>query len=614
MSTLFQPTALVGAIAIAMGFSTATSAQPTSKTAVNTALETLVVTATRSEEKIKDVPARISIIEPQILEQSPIAALPDLLKTDPSINVVQSGGYGQQTSIFLRGSNSNQTLVLRDGVRLNTATTGAASIPFIDTTDIKQIEILKGPASVLYGTDAIGGVIQFVSKTPEKTGAFITGEMGENKTYKSLVGADLAENDFYAQIRGQRLETDGTSVFNINDNRKYSYDQKGYSAKLGVNKEAYAASIDYSQNEGNSQYYNNGNLANQDFENEIINLKGRINPIQTLEVNGRLSQFKDNLDQRTSSGFVHSTTQEAEIYSKWNFTSAQNVLFGVTHRNTDAKTQAIDEDIDSTGYYIQHQYETDRLQTQVGVRVEDNEKFGTHTVAQGGVRYQLLPNTSIYTNIGSAFKSPTLNDLYAFGGNELLKPEESISYEIGIDQVLPLNILVGASAFYTEVDNLINSICVSTCNPNWVTTFPVYQNQNINQASMTGGELTAQWKNEQYFINTGYTYVKTEDEKQNTELLRRPRQSLTISTGLQNVDYGLSAALVAKSKAKDFNRDIPGYARVDLNAYWNINPSIKLFTNIENVGDVKYKTVHSSGEKYYINGGRLASAGVTFRY
>ena len=88
--------------------------------------------------------------------------------------------------------------------------------------------------------------------------------------------------------------------------------------------------------------------------------------------------------------------------------------------------------------------------------------------------------------------------------------------------------------------------------------------------------------------------MKTEDEKKNTELLRRPRQSLTISTGLQNVDYGISAALVAKSKAKDFSRDIPGYARVDLNAYWNINPNVKLFTNIENVGDVKYKTVHSS--------------------
>lgn len=612
MSTLFQPTALVGAIAIAMGFTS--SVHAAEQKVAKAALNTIVVTATRSAEKIENVPARISTIEPAILEQSPIKALPDLLKTDPSINVVQSGGYGQQTSIFLRGTNSNQTLVLRDGVRLNTATTGAASILFLDTTDLKQIEVLKGPASVLYGTDAIGGVVQFVTKTPEKTGTFVTGEMGENQTYKSIVGADLAEDGVYAQIRGQILETDGTPVFNMNDTRDYSYDQKGYSAKFGVEKEQYAASLDYSQNSGNGQYNNWGTLSSQDFENEIVNLKSRVNPTETTEINARLSQFKDDLDQVTSSSFVHSTTQEAEIYGKWNFTPAQNILLGITQRNTDAKTQALDEDIDSTGYYIQHQYQANGLSTQIGLRVEDNEKFGTHTVAQGGVRYQLLPNTSIYTNIGSAFKSPTLNDMYAFGGNDQLKPEESISYELGIDQKLPLNILIGASAFYTEVDNLINSTCISTCDGDWETTFPVYQNQNIDQAKMTGGELTAQWAKDQFFINAGYTYIKTEDTNQNTELLRRPRQSFTVSTGLQNADYGLSAALVAKSKAKDFSRDIPGYARIDLNAYWNINPTVKLFTNIENVGDVKYKTVHSAGDQYYVNGGRLASAGVTFKY
>ncbi len=612
MSIQFQPTALVGAIALALG--TTSSVHATEQKVAKASLDTIVVTATRSGEKIENVPARISIIEPAILEQSPLKALPDLLKTDPSINVVQSGGYGQQTSIFLRGTNSNQVLVLRDGVRLNTATTGAASIPFLDTTDLKQIEVLKGPASVLYGTDAIGGVVQFVTKTPEKTGAFVTGEIGENQTYKSIIGADLAENGVYAQIRGQVIETDGTPVFNINDNRNYSYDQKGYSAKFGIEKERYATSLDYSQNSGNVQYSNWGAFSSQDFQNEIVNLKGRINPTQATEINARLSQFKDDLDQVTSSSFVHSTTQEAEIYGKWNFTAAQNVLLGITQRNTDAKTQDLDEDINSTGYYIQHQYQTNSLSTQVGVRIEDNEKFGSHTVAQGGIRYQLLPNTSIYTNIGSAFKAPTLNDMYAFGGNDQLKPEESISYEMGIDQKLPLNILAGASVFYTEVDNLINSICVSTCNGDWVNTFPIYQNQNIDQVKMTGGELTAHWAKDQFFINAGYTYVKTEDTKQNSELLRRPRQSFTVSTGLQNADYGLSAALVAKSKAKDSSRDIPGYARVDLNAYWNINPTVKLFTNIENVGDVKYKTVHSAGDQYYVNGGRLASAGITFKY
>ena len=203
--------------------------------------------------------------------KSPIASLPQLLQTDASINMVQSGGYGQAASIFLRGGNSNQTLVLRDGVRLNSNTSGTASLPFIDTTDIKQIEVLKGPASVLYGTDAISGVVQLISKTPEKTAAFVTGEIGENKTYKSVIGADLAENGFYAQIRGQRLETDGTPVKDIKNAADASFDQKGYSAKIGVEKEQYAASVDYSENQGYSDYDSSGKLVSQDFKNEIIN-------------------------------------------------------------------------------------------------------------------------------------------------------------------------------------------------------------------------------------------------------------------------------------------------------------------------------------------------------
>lgn len=211
MSKSFQPTRLVGAIAIAMGFSPVIFAEDTTNT---TQLDPIVITASKSAEKASEVPARINIIEPKVLEQSPIASLPQLLQTDASINMVQSGGMGQLAEIYLRGTESDHTLVLRDGIRLNNASSGTASLAFIDTTDIKQIEVLKGPASVLYGTDAIGGVIQLVSKTPEKNRAFITGEIGENKTYKSVIGADLYEDGFYAQIRGQRLESDATKVTN----------------------------------------------------------------------------------------------------------------------------------------------------------------------------------------------------------------------------------------------------------------------------------------------------------------------------------------------------------------------------------------------------------------
>lgn len=165
MSILFQPTRLVGAIAIAMGCSPAIFAEDT---IISAQLDPIVVTASKGAEKASEVPARITIIEPEVLEQSPIASLPQLLQTDAAINMVQSGGYGQIASIFLRGGKSDQALILRDGVRLNSATSGTASLAFIDTTDIQQIEVLKGPASVLYGTDAISGVVQLISKTPEK--------------------------------------------------------------------------------------------------------------------------------------------------------------------------------------------------------------------------------------------------------------------------------------------------------------------------------------------------------------------------------------------------------------------------------------------------------------
>ncbi|WP_180009076.1 TonB-dependent siderophore receptor [Acinetobacter sp. YH16057] len=625
MSTLFQPTALVGAIAIAMGFSTNTVAADAVENKASTTLDTIVVTASRSEENINDVPARISIIEPKIVEQSPIAELPHLLMSDAAINMVQSGGYGQVSSIFLRGTNSNQTLVLRDGVRLNTATTGAPSLAFIDTTDIKQIEVLKGPASVLYGTDAIGGVIQLVSKTPEKTSAFVTGEMGENGTYKTIAGADVAEDGFYAQIRGQRLETDGTQVTDWKNSKVKTadYDQKGFSAKVGVEKEDYALSVDYQQNKGSTGYidcsandanYNCSGLKNlsQDFKNEIVNVKGRVNITSDISVNARLSQFKDDIDQNDvnydgSYDFIHSKTQEAELYGKWQFTPHQNILLGTTYQTIKGDvisfTAPYKGDVDSQGYYIQHQYKNNGLDTQVGLRVEDNEKYGTHTVGQAAVRYKILPLTSVYANIGTAFRSPTLNELYSSYGNADLKPEESISYEIGVDQKLAYGLSTGLSLYRTEVDDLID---YNAANKN--------KFGNVKEAKFQGGESYLAWQQDQWFAKAAYNYVKAENEKTGKELNRRPRQSFTLTAGLQNEIYGISGALSSKSHAQDYQRENPGYVTVDFNAYWNVNPNVKVFTNIENVGDVKYKTASYGGGYYYVNGGRLASAGVTFKY
>lgn len=607
MPTFFKPTALVGAIAIILG-STSTVYAADSKVA-EAKLNTLVVTASLYDQTIDQVPARISVINEAIINQSPIATLPDLLKREAAANVVQSGGYGQQSSIFLRGSNSTQTLLLRDGVRLNGASSGAAPLAFLDTTDIKQIEVLKGPASVLYGTDAIGGVIQLISKTPEKNQTFVTGEYGENNTYKAIIGTDLFKDGWYAQVRGQSLETDGTPIKDALDSEPASFQQKGASAKFGVEKDNYTASVDYSQNRGTSEYDSYGTLVSQDFKNEIINLKGSVKLNDEVEVKARWSQFNEDLDQNQSADFIHNKTEHVELHTKWQFLPNQNLIFGAEHQKTEGDILSYgtpyNESVASTGYFIQHQYNANSLNSQVGLRVEDNQKYGTNTVAQAGLRYQILPLTSVYTNIGSAFRAPNLNELYGWGGNPNLDPEKSVSYEIGLDQKLNHGFSTGISLYQTNIKDLIDS-----------TDTTGYVFQNIDKAEFKGSEVYVKWQKNALYSQLSYNYVNAKNKTTQETLSRRPEHKASWTTGWETQQYGASATLTAVSHADNSAYDeirLPGYLTADLHAYYQVQPFMRIFANIQNVGDVNYKAAYGSGS-YFIDGGRLASAGVTFKY
>ena len=627
MSNLCQPTALVGAIAIAMGFSTSVSAQDNTNI-VNASLETLVVTASRSEEKIENVPARISVIDEKTIEQIPLLNISDVIQRDPSIYIKQSGGLGQISEISLRGAKSVHTLVLKDGARLNSQNELAPLYPaFLDTTDVQQVEILKGPASVQYGSDAIGGVVQLISKKPEKTGADLTGIYGENNTYKTIANANLVtDQGFYAKIGGQRLESDGTRILESQPkNEKASYDQKGYHAKVGFYQEnTIDASASISENKGTNIFTNNyiSNTAQRQFENRVINAKLAYNILPDLIVNARYSNAQDKQNVPSYGSRYDTENNESDLNLKWKFTPNQNILVGATYTDANYQTNTIlkgDQSVDSMGYYLQHQFKNEQFDTQFGVRLEDNERFGNHTVGQAAVRYHFLTNASVYANIGSAFRAPTLNEMYSqWGGNIDLKPEESTSYEVGADYQLNQNLLANVSLYQNEVKNLISSQCIATCDGDWVTTFPVYQNLNVNKATFKGGELGLKWQQDDYFISTQYAYVKTENKETGLEIAYRPKNTVTLTTGLENSIYGINISAIARSKSNASNTanpiQVPGYATMDFNAFWNINPNVKVFTNIQNLWDNQYHQVSRSATDWYINGGRLASAGVTFRY
>lgn len=608
--SIFKPTILVTAMASAMGLTTVAHAQDSNTDQSSVQLDPIVVTASKTEEKASQVPARITVITKNDIEKNPALNLSDILKQDAALNVVQSGGIGQTSSIFTRGTNSNHTLILKDGASLAEGINGKNNSELLDLSDVNQIEVLKGPASVQYGSDAIGGVIQLRTENPTKNAAFITGLYGEDNTYKTIAGADLAQNGFFAQIRGQRMESDGTPVLNTQDNsNKGGYNQKGYSAKVGYQQSDFSTSLAISENKGVNNYldYSTGtNTAKRDFKNQLINWLGQYHFNDALTLNTRYSNYKDQATYVETYSYAYTSERnEGDVNLNWKFTPQQNMLIGASTQDTDVTYDYLSgkKNLSSTGYYLQHQYNNAAVHTQAGIRLEDNDQFGTHTVGQLAGRLQITPLTSIYANIGTAFKAPTAYQLYAdYYGNQNLKPEESISYELGLDQQFNYGLSANASVYYTKVKNLIGS------NSN-------YQYINVDKANMTGGELGLKWKQDQLFASTEYAYVKTEDESTKQELIRRPRQTLTVTAGYDDGVYGVNASLVSHSHAKaNTTVKVPGYATVDLNAFWNVNSNIKLFTNIQNIGDVKYKAVYSSADTWYINGGRLASVGVTLRY
>ncbi len=629
--TAFKPTALVGAVAIAMGLSSTAFAAETSstETAPISTLDTIVFTASRSAENIKNVPARLTVIDEKTIEQNSVLNVSDIIQREPAVYIKQSGGMGQISDIALRGTKAVHTLVLKDGARLNSQNELGPLYPaFLDTTDVNQIEILKGPASVQYGSDAIGGVVQLISKKPTQTGAELTGIYGENKTYKTIAKANLVtDQGFYAQVGGQRLESDGTRIFeNQPKSEKASYDQKGYNAKFGYSQENVVdASASISENKGTSIFSNDYivNTAQREFENRVINANVAYHILPDLILNAHYANVQDKQNVPAYKSHYDTENNQADLNLKWKFTPNQNILVGATYNDANYQSNTItnnDQSVESTGYYVQHQFKNDRFDTQLGARVEDNERFGTHTVGQGAIRYHFLPNASVYANIGSAFRAPTLNEMYSqWGGNDQLKPEESISYELGADYDLTANLSTNLSIYHTEIKNLIAYTCIATCDGDWQTTFPVSQNMNINKAEFTGGEAEVKWHQNDLFLSTAYAFVDSENKENGKEIAYRPRQTLTISTGLENATYGISASLIARSKSyADSNNTarVSGYATVDLNAYWNATPNVKLFTNIQNVGDVEYREVLNTypTNDWYINGGRLATAGVTFKY
>ena len=604
-------------------FSTLPAAEPPEPV-----LPPVFVTSTRTEIPLEQVTTSASVITAKDIQAQQAETVLEILRSVPGLDVVQTGSRGTTATVFIRGSESDHVLVLIDGVEVNSTTLGAFNFAHLTTENVERIEILRGAGGTLYGSQAIGGVINIITKRgsgPVEAGISLEGGNGwTNRQVLTLQGeagklgysfsAAHIDSDGFRKVNDdyRNLSTSARLDYRLTEDMGLKGIFRFAKTDVGLfNNNNFASQPDPNAREATTQYLGKLEWEQKIFKNWDYRISG--------------SMFKENIKdtddidectflgfpcdpQRTSDRF-RPRTDSGEFQTNYRFDDWSTTTFGVEYKRRSADTSGgIDEGIRNMGYYLQEQLQflDKRLIMIPGIRLDDNESFGTEWTPSVSAAYLFREiGTKLKAGYAKGFKAPTLNELFfppAFGcpafGNPNLDPEKSWELNAGVEQdVLDDRIKMGATYFHREVKDLIEGRPIpddpSGC----------FRAVNVGSARFDGVETMLRI---QIFaplsLDTQYTFLNW-----NTAdgiLPRRPKHRGSV--GLNYLQDGLNVNIAAKivGRRDDFraaspfgNTTSPGYARVDLASSYALPwrtawvKQTSVFGKIENLFNKKYEEV-----------------------
>lgn len=440
-------------------------------------LDTVTVTATRTERSAEESLASVTVIDRDEIERRQAQSVQDVLRGVPGLSIANNGGLGKATSVFLRGTESDHVLVLIDGVRAGSATTGTTAFQDIPIDQIERIEIVRGPRSSLYGSEAIGGVIQiFTRKGGEGLKPYLSFGAGSHAMYKATGGVSGGDDRAWYSLNGSRLETRG---FNACAGRPFRLggggcftkepDDDGYRNTSGSARAGYRFDngLEIEGNllhaEGDNEF--DGNFQNRStFVQQMVGGRLKYSPLEFWTTSlraGRTLDESDNFkDRRFSSSF---DTQRVNVTWQNDFALAKGHLFtlGLDYYNdqVDSTTDYAVDSRDNKAGFAQYQLDWDGFDAVLGARVDDNEQFGVYPTGNVALGYGFANGIRLSASWGNAFKAPTFNELFFPGfGNPMLTPETSESWEVGVSGQ-QLGVAWALNGYHTEIDDLIATVC-----------------------------------------------------------------------------------------------------------------------------------------------------------
>jgi len=543
--------------------------------------DTIVVTATRNELSIADATVPVTVIDREQIEQSLATDLSELLRFEAGIDIGRNGGPGQATSIFLRGTESNHTLLLIDGVRVNPGTIGGAAFQHIAPEIIERVEIVKGARSALYGTDAIGGVINIITRQADKSSVAASLGYGSFNSRSGNVSGGLASESgtFGATINwqytdGYKIRTDSDIARGYNNLTANIYGTRRFS--FGE------LSVRHWQTGGTVEYLDffltpvDQDFSNQSTAVELVSDVGEISQSKLI-----LSYMIDDIQQNQSADFVKST----RLTLDWQYTvnlESHSVAGGIYVADENASAisfgSGFDEDTATKAVFLQDSISVGRHRGFLAARYSDHDTFGSKVTWNAEYGFELNDRLTLNAGLGTAFRAPDASDRYGFGGTVNLAPESAEELQLGAKFQLADRHTLRLELYANDIDNLIDF------------DFTDFTLRNIGKAEIRGAELGYDYRGDGFSVRANLLKQRAENADTGARLLRRADESLTISY-TQNVGrHRIGLTLLASGDREDFAATLPGYVLANLTGQVRIGDNLQLNARIENFLDTEYET------------------------
>jgi vitamin B12 transporter len=575
----------------------------------NTPLPEVVITATKTETERWRTANSITVIDRKKIDEQQFKMVPDALRQVPGLVIADRGTAGSTNGIFLRGTNSDQTLVVIDGRPIPANVAGLYNIETMTLDNVERIEVLRGPAASLYGGKTLGGVINIITRSGrgmEKPQTTLSWEGGSFGTFRESLGTRGASGIYDWSLELSRLDTQG---YRINSQMQLSNAAAKFGAQLA---DSLRFNLDL-------RYYNadvgvpgaNTGFGANDPNDHVLTEFWSLSPRFVWETSDRWTQtltYQFGNLRQVATNFTPTFGLNNRITSRNHFWEYQSVFkatdwWTITagawlqdigySRGSDAvppNTYDVDQAETNWALYLQSQAEIlPGWNLTGGLRHDEYSDFEDATTWRAGTSWRLpWTQTMLHANYGTAFApaSPQNREAALFGNPGFLAPEQSKGFEFGIEQPFANNkATVSLTWFRNNISNLI------------VFTPPFGPLQQINQARTEGLEAALSWQPADYFgFNAQYTYLDADDLTASTRLVRRPRHTISADKWVKPVPklrIGLGALYVI-DREDGFGaaqRDIEDYLRLRLTASYEVCKNLEIFARVENLLSERYEEV-----------------------